>query len=117
MPQPIVILCTCESRDQGEHIAYALVADRLAACVNIVAGVTSIYRWQGAVETASEHLLFIKTTLEQSEAVEVRIGQLHSYDTPELLRLSVEGGSQRYLAWLTSAVSEGEAAAESEHNA
>jgi len=117
MPQPVVILCTCESRHQGEQIAHALVAERLAACVNIVSGITSVYRWQGAVETASEHLLLIKTTLEEANAVEERIGQLHSYDTPELLRLSVEGGSQRYLAWLISAVGESEAAAGPEHKA
>lgn len=116
MPQPVVILCTCESRQQGEQIAHTLVAERLAACVNIVSGMTSVYRWQGAVEAASEHLLLIKTTREESNAVEERIVQLHSYDTPELLRLPVEGGSQRYLAWLMSAVGESEAAGGSEHN-
>jgi|SRR5689334_16690308 periplasmic divalent cation tolerance protein len=106
MPQPILILSTCESRDQGERIAHALVAERLAACVNIVPGITSVYRWMGAVETASEHLLIIKTTEEKSAAVEERIVLLHSYDTPELLRIPIEGGSQKYFAWLISAIGE-----------
>jgi periplasmic divalent cation tolerance protein len=104
MPQPIVILSSCESRDQAEHIARALVTERLAACVNIVPGVMSIYRWQGEVETASEYLLVIKTTVEQAQAAEKRTAELHSYDTPELIRIAIEGGSERYVSWLVSAV-------------
>jgi periplasmic divalent cation tolerance protein len=107
MPHPLLILSTCESRSQAERIGHALVSERLAACVNIVPGLTSIYRWQGAVETASECLLLIKTTLEEAKAVEVRVSQLHSYDTPELLRLPIEGGSEKYMDWLISAVGAG----------
>lgn len=106
MPQPILILSTCESREQSERIAGALVSERLAACVNIVPGVTSVYRWQGAVETASEYLLVIKTTAEQARAAEERAAQLHSYETPEWIRIPIEGGSERYLSWLTSGVGE-----------
>jgi periplasmic divalent cation tolerance protein len=112
MTQPILILSSCDSRDQGERIARALVTERLAACVSIVPGMASVYRWQGTVETASEHLLIIKTTLDRAREVEERTSQLHSYDTPELLRIPIEGGSERYLAWLMSAVDEaGNAAA------
>jgi periplasmic divalent cation tolerance protein len=107
MPQPLLILSTCDSRDQGERIAHALVSERLAACVNIVPGITSVYRWQGNVESASEHLIVIKTTTELARAVEDRTAELHSYDTPELIRIPIEGGSERYLSWLVSSVGPG----------
>ena len=106
MPAAVIILCTCENRVEAESIAHALVKEHLAACVNIVPGVTSVYRWKGAIEAASEYLLLIKTTPERVEAAENRVVQLHSYETPELLRLEVQGGSQRYLDWLKSAVTE-----------
>ena len=106
MPQPILILSTCDSREQCERIAHALVSERLAACVNIVPGLTSVYRWQDQVETASEHLLVIKTTLERARAAEERAIQLHSYDTPEWIRIPIEGGSERYLSWLLSGVAD-----------
>lgn len=106
MPQPILILSTCENREQGERIARALVSERLAACINIVPGVTSVYRWKGQVETASEHLLVIKTTVEQAQAAEERAAELHSYETPEWIRIPIEGGSERYLSWVVSSVGE-----------
>jgi periplasmic divalent cation tolerance protein len=110
MPDAVLIISSCEDRDQGERIAHALVAERLAACVNIIGGMSSVYRWRGAVETASEYLLLIKTTEEQAPAAEARIASLHSYDTPEVLTIPIRGGSERYLAWLVSAVQEGDRA-------
>jgi periplasmic divalent cation tolerance protein len=106
MPTAVMIFCTCGERGEGERIARTLVEERLAACVNIIPGITSIYKWKGAVETSSEYLLLIKTTLERAKAAEDRVVQLHSYDTPELLRTSIQGGLPRYLDWLVSAVSE-----------
>lgn len=107
MSQPILILSSCDTRAASERIAQALVAERLAACVNIVPGATSIYRWRGTIETASEHLLLIKTTEEAAATVEKRVSELHSYETPELLKLAIHGGSQKYIEWLVASVGNG----------
>ena len=85
-----LIVTTAGSRDEAEHIARALVDERLAACVSIIPGLTSIYRWQGKVEAAPEFLLLIK------EAVR----RLHSYEVPEFLVLTPESASKPYLEWL-----------------
>lgn len=91
---------TCPDEGTARRIASRLVDERLAACVNIVPEVTSIYRWQGAVETASECLLIIKTRGERLAELERRLGELHPYDVPELVTVAVEGGSAAYLQWL-----------------
>lgn len=95
-----LVLTTTGSRDEAERIARALVEERLAACVNIVPGLTSIYRWQGAVETAAETLLLIKTTAAHLERVEEALRRLHSYDVPEFLVLTPQFSSNPYLAWI-----------------
>lgn len=91
---------TCPDEGTARRIATRLVEEQLAACVNIVPEVTSIYRWQGAVETASECLLIIKTRAEQLSRLEQRIAELHPYDVPEFVTVAVEGGSEAYLRWL-----------------
>src|SRR5271168_3762097 len=91
-----IILCTCADREQAERIAHRLVELRLAACVNLFPGVESIYRWQGAVESASECLLLIKTSAGFSHEVQSAIASLHSYEVPEFLVLPVSGGSESY---------------------
>ena len=98
-----IVLSTTGSRDEAERIAHALVEQRLAACVNLVPGLTSIYRWQGAVESAEEILLLIKTTRQNLEALEDKLRELHSYDVPEFLVLTPESASQPYLDWLVAA--------------
>ena len=108
MPEVIIILCTCGSTAEADHIANMVVAEGLAACVNIVPGAKSVYRWQGKVEIAPEWLLFIKTRVDLWERLEKRILELHSYDTPELLRLPVSGGSEKYLAWIGSETAGGQ---------
>lgn len=108
MPRAILIFSTCDSQEEGERIANALVNESLAACVNLIPGVKSVYRWQGRVETASELLLLIKTTPEYADQVQQRLAELHSYDTPEILEMPVERGSEKYLAWLRSSVSGGQ---------
>jgi|SRR6266436_3909361 periplasmic divalent cation tolerance protein len=96
-----IVLVTCGSLAEGRKIARAVVAKRLAVCVNIVsAPVESIYRWKGKVENAKEFLLVIKTTARRLSALEKEIARLHSYDMPEFLALRVDGGSRAYLAWL-----------------
>lgn len=100
MEQFRIVLTTASSRDEAKRIAKALVEGRLAACVNLVGGVESIYRWQGKVEEAAEVLLLIKTNVEKLEALETEVRRLHSYDVPEFLIFEVNGGSAAYLKWL-----------------
>jgi periplasmic divalent cation tolerance protein len=97
----IVTLCTVPDRESGERIAQALVHERLAACVNLVPGLSSTYRWQGKVEKANECLLIIKTTAGKFEAVKDRIKSLHSYDLPEIIAVPISAGDDGYLKWLT----------------
>ena len=97
-----IILCTCADREQAEKIAHALVENQLAACVNILPGIHSVYRWQGNVESAAEALLLIKTRAPFSGEVQSTITALHSYEIPEFLVLPVAGGSETYLGWLTA---------------
>jgi periplasmic divalent cation tolerance protein len=96
-----IILTTAGSQEEADKIAHALVERRLAACVNIVPQIGSVYRWQGKVETAQEWLLLIKTKAELYERVRDVIQELHSYDLPECIMLEVIAGSQEYLNWIT----------------
>lgn len=100
MTESVVILCTCESEAQAERIAAALVGERLAACVNILPPIRSIYRWNEVVEDAREILLLIKSTAERFPALRDRITALHSYETPEIIALPIAAGFEKYLAWL-----------------
>jgi periplasmic divalent cation tolerance protein len=99
-----LILVTTPQRAEAKRIAHALVEERLAACVNLIGGVHSVYRWNDAVETADEVLLLIETREETVDAVRTRVHQLHSYEVPEFLVLDVSGGSENYLAWIGSSV-------------
>ena len=101
-----VVLSTAGARRDAERLAAALVDERLAACVNLVAPLTSIYRWQGAIERAREVLLIVKTRRALVPRVTARIRALHGYDVPEVLALPVVGGSPPYLAWLLDATAE-----------
>lgn len=97
-----VVLTTAGSREQAVEIANALVESRLAACVNIVEQACSIYWWKGAVQREAEHLLLVKIRTERFDDVRNAIREAHSYDTPEVLRLTVADGDPDYLAWLAS---------------
>ncbi len=96
----IIVLTTAPSVEQGEALARALVDERLAACVSVSAPMTSIYRWQGAVETSTECQLIIKAARARWPAIEARVKALHPYDVPELLVLAVEDGSDAYVRWV-----------------
>jgi periplasmic divalent cation tolerance protein len=102
MTEALVVLCTCGDEPEALRIANALIEDRAAACVNILPGVQSVYRWQEKIETAREILLIVKTTQERFSAVERKIVELHSYDIPEIIALPVADGLKKYLAWLNS---------------
>jgi len=101
----VVALSTVGTAEDAERIARALVERRLAACVNVVPGVVSIYRWKGAVEKDEERLLVIKTRAERLEALREALVELHPYEVPELVALRVEAGHAPYLAWLDESVS------------
>ena len=95
-----VVLTTAPDAEAGAVIARALVEERLAACVNVIPGVRSIYRWEDEVQDDSEVVLIIKSRADRCEALAARIKDLHSYDVPEVLVLPAVGGSARYLAWI-----------------
>jgi periplasmic divalent cation tolerance protein len=98
-----IVFVTCGSLGEARKIAGAVVASRLAACVNISsAPVQSIYRWKGRVEVTKEFLLIIKTTASRLKPLEKNIKALHSYDVPEFLVIKVASGSGKYLAWITA---------------
>jgi len=105
MSHELLVLVTTENEDQARRIANALVEARLAACVNIVGAIDSVYRWEGRVTTDREALLIIKTTDERYEALERRVIELHTYSTPEVIAVKLERGSSDYLSWLRDSVS------------
>jgi periplasmic divalent cation tolerance protein len=104
MDSYIVIFTTCANAAEAERIAQALVTGRLAACVQILPAIRSIYLWQSKVESAEEHLLFIKTSQVRFEAVRLKIEELHSYEVPEVIALPITAGAGKYLAWLGAIV-------------
>ena len=100
----LLIYCTCPDQALAERLAEALVADRLAACVNIVPGINSVYRWQDEVQHDFELLLLIKTRSECYPALEARIRELHSYEVPEIIAVPIQRGSEAYLGWIDTSV-------------
>lgn len=105
MQEFIVVYVTAGSAEEGERLARSLVEERLAACVNRVKSVLSVYRWEGKIEQSEEELLIIKTSRELFPALEKRVRELHSYSVPEVIALPVIDGSQGYLRWLREQVS------------
>lgn len=98
--QFLMVFCTCPDRASATTIARHLVEQRLAACINLVPGVGSVYRWRGGVEEAEEVMLVIKTRESRLDEVEAAIEALHPYELPELLAIPVSGGTEPYLTWL-----------------
>lgn len=100
---PVIVLTTLAAAADAAAFARALVGDRLAACVNVLPPMTSLYRWKGAVEEDSERQLVIKTTSDRVAAIEARFQELHPYELPEFVVLSA-GASASYLEWLRDSV-------------
>jgi periplasmic divalent cation tolerance protein len=100
----LVGLSTVAKAEDADRIAMALVEQRVAACVNIVPGLTSVYRWKGKVERDTEHLLLIKTRRDQVEPLRKALVSMHPYEVPELVLLPVEAGHAPYLSWIDESV-------------
>jgi len=95
-----IVLTTTANLDEADRLGRILVEERLVACATLIPAVESIYSWKGKVETSSETMLMLKTGSDRLPALEARLNQLHSYETPEFLVLGVEAGSHPYLAWM-----------------
>jgi periplasmic divalent cation tolerance protein len=107
MTEKIVVLSACGSEEEAVRIAKRLVDEHVAACVNLIPGIRSIYRWQGKVEDSREWMLVIKTSRERFDALRTLIAAAHSYELPELLALPVVDGSSEYLAWMEGELANG----------
>lgn len=99
-----IALVTAPAQDVAERIVRALVEERLAACGNIVPGITSIYRWEGAIQQETEVLIVLKTTRACVARLIARVKDLHPYDVPEVLALPVTAGLEAYAAWVAANV-------------
>jgi periplasmic divalent cation tolerance protein len=104
MTDKVVVLTTAGNESEAHKIAQELVERRLAACVNMIPRIQSVYRWEGKVETAEELLLIIKTTKTRSAEVKAAIRELHGYDLPECILIAMEDGSAEYLKWIADSV-------------
>ncbi len=102
-----IVLTTTASKAEAQKIAGALVERKLAACVNVVGPIASVYRWKGAVENAEEFLCLVKTTAAAAAKVQAAIQELHSYELPECVVLPIEDGSKDYLAWIAENITAG----------
>jgi len=100
MTDKIVVFSTCGSAEDAQRVARGLVEKRLAACVNLIPGVRSMYHWKEAIEEDEEVLLLIKTNRELLDELRTEIERLHTYEVPEIIAISVVDGSERYLAWM-----------------
>ncbi len=100
MTDKIVVLSTCASAEEATQIARALVEKKLAACVNILPDIRSVYRWKGAIENEQESLLVIKSSRALLHQLRVEMEKLHSYEVPEVIAVPIVDGSEGYLEWL-----------------
>ncbi|MGH9853476.1 MAG: divalent-cation tolerance protein CutA [Blastocatellia bacterium] len=104
MSDALVVLTTVEKQEDGARLARLLIERKLAACAQVLAPMISIYRWRGEIEQSGEVLLLIKTTRAAYQELEDAIKQNHPYETPEIIALPVETGSNDYLSWLDSSI-------------
>ena len=98
----ILVISTLPDRDAAEKMAHFLIEQQLAACVNILPGATSVYRWQGKVESANETILLIKTTMARYPALETAIKNQHPYELPEIIAVPINAGLPAYLEWVAT---------------
>jgi len=99
-----IFLVTVPTIEEGKKIARILVENKLAACVNIIQNIFSIYKWKGNIEEDNEHILLIKTTDEKCDIIIQKISEIHSYNTPECIGFKIDKGSEKYLNWIKEVV-------------
>ena len=104
MTDKIIVFVTCESREEAERIAEAVVTEKLAACVNVLPGIRSCYVWERKLTWAEEVLMLIKTTRGRFGQLRDRVKALHSYEVPEVVSVSIDEASQSYLDWIDTSV-------------
>lgn len=100
----VLVISTCSSAEEARRIAHALVELRLAACAQILPAMLSVYRWKGNVESATEHLLLVKTSRDKFDAIQAKIVEMHSYEVPEIVAVPIEAASDLYLEWMKDAL-------------
>lgn len=96
----IIVICTSPSADISTQIAEECINKKIAACCNIVPGITSVYEWQGKIEKSDEQLLILKSTEENFKALENTINFLHPYEVPEIISVKISNGNESYLKWI-----------------
>ena len=104
MREYLLIFITAPAGDPAKHIAETLVSEKLAACVNVVQGVSSTYSWKGNIEHETEDLLLVKTRAELLETLTQKVIEIHPYDVPEVIAVSLEAGATPYLQWIDSVI-------------
>lgn len=104
MDSHCIVYCTCPSFEVAESLSHLLMDKELAACVNIIPGITSIFTWEGKRESATEVLLFIKTTTNAYKELETALVEAHPYDCPEIIGVPIKHGLQGYLQWIENSV-------------
>lgn len=104
MSDKIIVFTACESKDQAETIAQAVVTKKLAACVNVLPGIRSCYMWEGKLTWSDEVLLLIKTTRGRFGQLEDQIRTMHSYSVPEIVGVTIDDAYQKYVDWIDEAV-------------
>lgn len=105
MPTYQMIYCTCPDKEAAKKLAGLLISKKLAACVNILPGITSVYSWQDQVETTQEHLLLIKTRADNYSQIETTLFKHHPYEVPEIVAVNIERGLPEYFEWMDSCLS------------
>ena len=100
-----LILCTCPDKNTAKQLAHLLVSKKLAACVNILPGITSVYSWEGKIESEQEHLLMIKSSKASYSSIEMTLFKHHPYELPEIIALPIERGLPEYLDWISTCLS------------
>ena len=100
MTDKIIVFVTCESKEQGEAIAQAVVTEKLAACVNVLPGIRSCYVWERKLTWSDEVLLLIKTTRGRFDQMQDRVKALHSYEVPEIVSVNIDDAFDKYIAWI-----------------
>ena len=105
MTEKILVLSNCGSEEEARRVARALVEARVAACVNIVPGIQSVYHWQGAIQEDPEWMLVIKSTRPMFDSLAAELRKIHSYQVPEVLAIPVIAGDQNYLDWMDREIS------------